>query len=114
MNTNSLLNELIGDYPSEIEFDPGFEQMVIDHFPDIRIKGHYSEVRVETATCLVFKGDFHGLLKNQQLQTNVLNILTYFNGFTKSSDFDGRQITFLKISPQYLETLKKAYQARRQ
>lgn len=115
MGLNNLLStELQRSYPSITENDPDFHQVVVDHFSYIRKNPAWLVAFTPDALkAAIYKGDFHGLLKAHGVQPALHNILTEFNGLTKSTDFDGVSRTYYRIEAEILETLKNAFQTRR-
>lgn len=111
---NLLLQELQRSYPNTTEFDPDFHQVMVDHFSYIRKNPAWmTSFTPEALQAAIYKGDFHGLLLANNVLPPLHNILTEFNGFTKSSDFDGSVRTFWKIEAEIVETLKNAFQTKR-
>ena len=109
-----LLSELERGFPNLTQHDPSFHQVVVDHSPAIRKESQI--VSPFTFTPLIgaiYKGDFHGLLKYQKVDESLHHILTEFNGLSKTTDYDGSVMVVYTINPDYIDQLKKTYQARR-
>lgn len=114
MSNSLLMQELTRGFPIHIEHDPDFHQVVVDHFPHLRkTQKMLSTFTTTPLTGAIYCGDFHGLLKHEHIDERLHNILTEFNGFSKTTDYDGSVRIFYKIHPDYIEQLKKTYQARR-
>lgn len=112
--SNSLLRELLSNYPDTVMNDPGFHQMLIDHFAHIRKNTSLiTKESVKPLEAAIYKADFHGLLAYKNIDVSLHNILTEFNGLKKSTDFNGQPMEILKISVEFIEKLKKAYQAKK-
>lgn len=109
-----MIRELKTNHPTSTELEPAFHQLVVDHFPYLRANPDLTPpFTVDGLTGAIYKGDFHGLLQAQKIDSRYHTLLTEFNGFLKSLDYDGSAGTFFKIETSFIDKLKKTYVSKR-
>ena len=105
------INKLIPQIPA-IYRDEQFLQTIEDHLPYLRTLPGTRMVTVSDHDCHVYAGDFHGLLKANGVTFSLLQIVTRFNGYKSSLDFNDFIPYFLLPDIGMIETIKSLYMTR--
>lgn len=105
MATNMLSKELYQSFPvGDVHFDPEFHQAVVDHFPYFRENPRFvGGFTPEAYIAARYRGDFYGLLAENKIDPRYHQILTEFNGMSKSSDYDGQVRRILVLQVEFIE-----------
>ena len=105
MIPNLLAAELKRSFPeNDIHFNRDFHQSVVDIFPILRRdKSMLREIVPELHIAARFRGDFFGLLAMYKQDPRYHQLLTEFNGMSKSSDYDGTSRKFLLFDVGVIE-----------
>ena len=96
----------------DIYSDETFLQTIEDHLPYLRQQEGVRFVTVTNHDCHVFAGDFHGLLRANGVSNNLLQIVTRFNGYKSSLDFNNFISYFLLPDIGVVEMIKSLYMTR--
>lgn len=104
MDIVKLLPSIPAVYTDEV-----FLQTIEDHLPYLRTLPDTRLITVSDHDCHVYAGDFHGLLKANGVPFHLLQIITRFNGYKSSLDFNDFIPYFLLPDVGLIETIKSLY-----
>lgn len=108
--SSPLLARLKSKISTSIEVSSTFHQVMVEHFPIIKKDSRLHYFRsIDRLTGAIYIGDFYGVLNYLKVPYEYHQLQTEFNGFMKSSDYDGSPMEIMLIETIYIEKISNVF-----
>lgn len=104
------INDLLINTGRDSFYKNGFRDMIEDHLTYLLQHEHSVTITVTNEETQRFKGDLFGLLKSQNVATEIIWIVMRINGYFSSIEYDGSRNVFIIPDYSIIESLLQRHE----